>query len=186
MAKKKTAPKKKATKNASPKKTAKKATPKQTRRQAEQVLRKGPIRTRPKAQALPGMEHMGQDAVLDRLCRSIGERRGTMADLRADDAGDMQAALNRMRVIGRAAYRQHGVELARVPGEEKLRVRTSRDEATAEVEEEPGDLEAMDAVDEGTGDRGATDIGNEDIDHDPAGDALDDDLNDDDGAATHF
>jgi len=80
------------------------------------------------------MEHV-RDGVLDRLCESLGETRDKMAELRADEAGDSQAALTRMRARSLTSYRHAGVEMARVPGEEKLRVRTSKEKATAEVDE---------------------------------------------------
>jgi hypothetical protein len=76
---------------------------------------------------------------LDHAAESIAEVRSNMNRLRAEEAADMQQALRLMRQHGRTAYRHAGVELVRVPGEEKLRVRTSRDAATAESEpDEPG------------------------------------------------
>lgn len=57
-----------------------------------------------------------------------------MAELRADEAGHKRTALNLMRKHDRTTWRHAGVELARVPGEEKLRIRKSKENATAEVE----------------------------------------------------
>lgn len=74
---------------------------------------------------------------LDNLCEALGEVREQMAQQRADESGSMQAALAEMRAKNLTTYRHAGVELARVPGEEKLRVRTSKAQATAEVDEEP-------------------------------------------------
>jgi hypothetical protein len=76
-----------------------------------------------------------RDSRLDDLCASIGEGRDAMAKLREEESGDLQAALSRMRARGLHTYQHAGVEMARVPGEEKLRVRTSREKATAEVDE---------------------------------------------------
>jgi hypothetical protein len=76
---------------------------------------------------------------LDRLCESLGDTRDQMNRLRQDEASDMQGCLTEMRAKGLTSYRHAGVELARVPGEEKLRVRTSKEKATAEVEEPEGD-----------------------------------------------
>lgn len=158
MAKKKAAPKKKATKRAAPKKAAK-----QSRKQVEKVLRNGPVqRRRPKAQSLPGMENIGQIPSLDRCCRALSDVRGQMSDLRADEAAEMQTALNELKRHNRTTYRQHGVELVRVPGEEKLRVRTSKEGASAETEEDAGDLDPMDAA--GAGDDQGDDLG-DDVDN---------------------
>jgi hypothetical protein len=68
----------------------------------------------PRSQALPGLEQV-RNSRLENVCESIAETRGEMNKLRGDHAG---------------------VELSRVPGEEKLRVRTSRENATAETAEE--------------------------------------------------
>jgi len=74
---------------------------------------------------------------LDHICTSIAETRGAMNELRETEAGLEQTALSVMRSNDRTSYRHAGVELVRVPGEEKLRVRTARERtATAEVEEE--------------------------------------------------
>jgi hypothetical protein len=59
-----------------------------------------------------------------------------MNKLRGDEAGYEQSALRIMRESDLRTYRHAGVELSRVPGEEKLRVRTSRENATAETAEE--------------------------------------------------
>jgi hypothetical protein len=66
-----------------------------------------------------------------------------MAELRADENGQKRTALQLMRKHDRTSWRHAGVELARVPGEEKLRVRKSKESATAEVEEDlPSDATA--------------------------------------------
>ena len=144
-ARKKTAPKKKAAKRAT-----NGSGRRQTRREVEQVLRRGPVRRRvPTTAALPGMENIGDVPGLDVSCRRLHEIRDEMAELRASEAEEMQGALNLMRRANRTSYRQHGVELVRVPGEEKLRVRTSKAGATAETEEEaPSDVMPEDAVNE--------------------------------------
>src|SRR3990167_10756478 len=103
--------------------TKKAKAPKQSKREAEKVLRTGPIRRAPKNTPLPGMESIGQIAVLDNCCRRISEIRAEISELKADDSAEEQVALNAMRKHIRKSYSQHGVELVRVPGEEKLRVR---------------------------------------------------------------
>jgi len=121
---------------------------KQTRRAAERVLKSGPIRKRPRDIPLPGLED-ARIGPLDDIAASISEVRASMNDLRTTEAGYMQNALNLMRQHDKTAWRAHGVELVRVPGEEKLRVRTSKDQATAETveetDDEPGDVFAEDA-----------------------------------------
>lgn len=102
---------------------------------------------------------------LDNVCEAIAETRGQINALQADERANEQRALSLMRQNSRTSYRHAGVELARVPGEEKLRVRTSKTNATAEVQEDDvvDDVvgaefaderrEALDEIDdEGTGD----------------------------------
>lgn len=62
-----------------------------------------------------------------------------MAELRELEGTDLRTALKLMRQHDRMTWRAAGVELARVPGEEKLRVRTSKESATAESEEDDDD-----------------------------------------------
>lgn len=90
-----------------------------------------------------------RDTVLDRLCESLGETRDQMAQLQADEKSDLQAALKRMREKGTTAYRHAGMELARVPGEEKLRARRTSQGATAENLEEGATEDAGDNPIEG-------------------------------------
>ena len=87
-----------------------------------------------RSQALPGME--AQWIVkLDNACERISDTRAELNKLREDEAGDERIALDLMRTHDLRSYRHAGVELVRVPGEEKLRVRTSRTSATAESED---------------------------------------------------
>lgn len=76
---------------------------------------------------------------LDRFCESIGEGREEMNRLRGEEKGDMQGALREMHDKSITAYRHAGVELVRVPGEEKLRVRTTKEKASemTEPDDEP-------------------------------------------------
>jgi hypothetical protein len=105
----------------------KKAAKKKTARKDEDR----PKRT-PRSAALPGMEQV-RDVVLDRLCESIGDARD-------------QAALTRMRERKITTYQHAGVEMARVPGEEKLRVRTSKEKATASTDDSHTASDAADAA----------------------------------------
>lgn len=86
---------------------------------------------------LPGMEQV-RNVKLDNLCRQIAETRATQNQCRQDEAGYERAALVEMQrdkrkdAKGVFSYRHAGVELVRLIGDEKLRVRTSRDNATSE------------------------------------------------------
>jgi hypothetical protein len=89
----------------------------------------------PRSVPLPGMEQV-RNAKLDNLCEAISETRTAINDLRATEAGNEQAALKVMQAADCRTYKHAGVELLRVPGDEKLRVRTSKESASSEVVEE--------------------------------------------------
>jgi hypothetical protein len=99
---------------------------------------------------------MGQvrNVRLDRFCESIGEGRDAMNRLRGEEKSDMQGALREMHDRHVEVYRHAGVELVRVPGEEKLRVRTSKESASDITETDHGDEAAareLGEIDEATG-----------------------------------
>jgi hypothetical protein len=96
----------------------------------------------PRSQALPGMEQV-RAVALDHACESISECREQLNNLRAEESGIMQTTLTTMKKLDVMTYRHAGVELIRVPGEERLRVRTSKAQATAETEPDE-DVEAAD------------------------------------------
>ncbi|MDH4290513.1 MAG: hypothetical protein OEV65_17375 [Aquincola sp.] len=95
----------------------------------------------PRDVVLPGMEQV-RNIRLDNICTSIAETRADQNRLRGEEAGLEQMALRVMREDRRKdpkgifSYRHAGVELVRLVGDEKLRVRTSRDNATAEVQDD--------------------------------------------------
>lgn len=95
-------------------------------------------------------------ARLDNLCETIAETRAEINDLKQTEAGNEQAALKVMQQNDCMAYKHGGVQLLRVPGDEKLSVRTSKD--TTGTGAEPSDANAAgDAAgggDEGGGDQG--------------------------------
>ena len=93
------------------------------------------VRRRPKDTPLPGMEDVRISALND-VAGRIADIREQKNDLIATENEELQTALNLMRKHEKVSWRAHGVEFVRVPGEEKLRVRTSKEKATAEVEEE--------------------------------------------------
>jgi len=104
----------------------------------------------PRSQALPVPGGLGKRIqALDDAAAAIGDIRDQMAELRADEQGHKRTALNLMRKHDRTTWRHAGVELARVPGEEKLRIRKTKGEnASAEVDEDlPTDAKARAAND---------------------------------------
>lgn len=119
--------KKKAPKKAAPKK-AKPAT--KPKAKAAKTTKS----TRPRAQTLPGMEQV-RHTKLDRLCEGISECREVMNDQRGIEGEKCRSALVYMHDNNVTTYRYAGIELARVPGEEKLRVRSSKEKATLETED---------------------------------------------------
>ena len=94
----------------------------------------------PQERVLPTLEDVTIED-LDNVCHSIAECRDTMAVARNDEKGLEQTALALMHRHKRTTYHGSGVELALVPGEEKLRVRTSKANATGSVQadDETGD-----------------------------------------------
>lgn len=74
---------------------------------------------------------------LDHICESIGEARTQMNDAKQEEGGLIQTALQVMQNGKVTVYRHGGVELARVPGAEKLRVRLTKEQGDADA----GDLE---------------------------------------------
>lgn len=105
-------------------------------------------RGRPRQHPLAGMEDVRIDD-LDEAAAALAEIRDQMNQLRTDEAGHLRNALKLMRQHKRTTWRASGVELFRVPGEEKLRVRTSKEKATAESEDDDEEhVEAIAAGDE--------------------------------------
>ena len=89
----------------------------------------------PRSQTLPGMEQV-RHVKLDRLCEGISECRAEMNEQRTLEGEKCRSALVYMHDNTITTYRYAGVELVRVPGEEKLRVRTTKEAATLETEDE--------------------------------------------------
>lgn len=90
-----------------------------------------------------------RDKVLDKLAEGIGDERDAQAAARSNENGYKQSALRRMRDKGIFVHQHAGVELARVPGEEVLRVRRTKQEATAENLPEGETEQTEDQVEEG-------------------------------------
>lgn len=93
---------------------------------------KAPRRTA-RAVLLPGMEQV-RNARLDHLCADIGDARDQMNISRTLEKEAVAGALDVMHRGNLSIYKAAGVELARVPGSERLRVRLVKDQGSAEVE----------------------------------------------------
>lgn len=117
----------------------------ETRRQTGRAAPAKPPARRPRQAPLGGMEDVRIRA-LDECAASIAEIRDQMNELRSQEGDYLKNALKLMRKHERTSWRAAGVELVRVPGEEKLRVRTSKEKATAEVEEEEAADEQVEHV----------------------------------------
>ena len=91
--------------------------------------RKGRTR-RPRSQILPGMEQVRSKA-LDNICEAIGDVRETMNAAKKEESGFVLSALQQMQRTSVTVYKHAGVELALVPGAEKLRVRLVKEEGDA-------------------------------------------------------
>jgi len=84
----------------------------------------------PRSQVLPGMEQV-RSRKLDNLCEAIAECRAQKNAAVTEEKSLDATALQVMVGEGLAVYRHGGVELARIPGAEKLRVRMTREEGDA-------------------------------------------------------
>jgi hypothetical protein len=102
---------------------------------------------RPRSQVLPGLEQV-RSAKLDNLCEGIAEVRTVMNNAKVEESGLIAAALQTMVQRSLQVYKHGGVELARVPGAEKLRVRLTKEQGDAGED----DLETPPAEGEDEGD----------------------------------
>ena len=114
----------------------------------------GKARKGPRSQALPGMEQVRSQR-LDNICESIVEERTRMNKAKTEETGLVQSALQEMTKRGIPVYRHGGVELARIPGAEKLRVRLTKEQ----------------------GDAGEADLNPPDADENPGGGGPDEEVN---------
>lgn len=112
-----------------------KAKPKASKKKTPARQRK-PVRQPP----LPGTEQL-RNKRLDQLCESIGDGRETKNKLIVEEKADLQAALREMHDRNINAYRHAGVELYRIGGEEKLRVRLTKEDASDMTPSDAGDGE---------------------------------------------
>ena len=93
----------------------------------------GALRRQPRSQTLPGLEQV-RSRRLDALCEAIGDERETMNHARTEEKSLKASALEVMQREKLTVYRHAKVELARIPGVEKLRVRMTKEEGHVEVD----------------------------------------------------
>lgn len=101
-----------------------------------------PRAPKPRAAVLPGMDHL-RIKELDDICESIAETREAINDAKREETDFERAAFKLMKKHKRTTWKSSGVELYVVPGEEKLRVKTSRAKATGEVDDEEAETVEM-------------------------------------------
>ena len=93
-------------------------------------------KARVKAQKQPALIPGLRIKALDKLCEQISDTRAAMNRLRGEETDLERHAHKEMQEHGQMTWSAAGVELARVPGDEKLRVRTIRETSTTQAPEE--------------------------------------------------
>jgi len=111
------------------KKSAKKAKTKPAKKVSRRVRKPGP-----RSLALPGMEQV-RNVKLDNVCESIAEEREEANAARVKEKQLTAAALKVMQERNVTVYKHAGVELIRVPGADKLRLRLVSDTGDASVDD---------------------------------------------------
>jgi hypothetical protein len=97
---------------------------------------------------------------LDNICEAIGEERRAVNAAKQEEVGLIASALQVMQREDVTVYRHARVELSRVPGAEKLRVRLTKEDGDADA----SDLESDDTTDDTDAGEAAPD---EDVDDEP-------------------
>ncbi len=91
----------------------------------------GPRRRRARQAVLPGTESVRSEK-LDAICENIGDERDRMNKARTETQALIGAALDIMTKKNLTVYRHDKIELARIPGADKLRVRVTKEEGDAD------------------------------------------------------
>ena len=88
----------------------------------------------PRSQVLPTLEQI-RSVKLDNVCEGIAEERAAMNKAATEEKGLKAKALDIMQHADPpyTIYKHGGVELARVPGADKLRIRLTDDDGDASV-----------------------------------------------------
>lgn len=124
---------------------AKKAKKTKAKKAAKPARHHQPVPRRPKTPALPGLEDMAAVPSLDRICSSLADIRFQLNEARQQEKERAVDALRELRKHGRTTYKSHGIELVRVAGDEKVRVRVVAGSGAADVDEEGGGESGADA-----------------------------------------
>lgn len=112
----------------STRKPAKRATGRKPPQEAKGPRRQARTRpASPRSAVLPGMEQV-RDRVLDNICEGIADERITKNAAEEQETSLKAAALKRMQTRNTTIYKHGGVELMRVPGSDKLRVKLTGDD----------------------------------------------------------
>lgn len=114
--------KKKAAKKPAAKKAPARAAKKAKAAKAAKPARKAKPPKNEQLELIKGVRY----ADLDRLCRQIGDNRDEINDLKETGTSLELAALKAMRSHGVTGYKNAGVMLTIVPGDEKLNVKRDR------------------------------------------------------------
>lgn len=122
-------------------------------------MKAGATRKGPRSQPLPGMERV-RNKKLDHLCEDIAEARSSINAQHGVEKGALQGAQRVMHDNKISVYKHGGVELALIPGTEKVRARLVKEDGDAEV---------------GGGRTSAENTGGEEPEPEPAGEGGDDD-----------
>jgi hypothetical protein len=69
---------------------------------------------------------------LDAICEGIGDERETMNRAKEEEAALVTAALQLMTKRGITVYRHATIELARIPGADRLRIRVTKEPGHAD------------------------------------------------------
>ncbi len=93
--------------------------------------KKAAPKPKPKAQKLPGMDQPKVRS-LDAVCEKLADVRETLNDARTKEKELVGQALFHLKNHNIAGYKAHGIELYRVQGDEKVRVRVVDDDSTGD------------------------------------------------------
>ena len=113
---------------------------------AKRSQREPPSRVKPRrsrggrSQVLPGLEG-ARNQRLDNIAEALVEERDRLNSAKVEEQALITAALKEMQDADLQVYKHNGVELARVPGAEKVRVRLVKEQGDADE----GDLEVSEA-----------------------------------------
>lgn len=121
----------------------------------------------PRSQSLPGMSEV-RNTRLDNICEGIAEERQQKNAADLEEKQLTSTALQVMQSSKISAYRHAGVELARVPGAEKLRVRLTKETGDSEVSEGKTTIAGSDDDDQDIDGQDGIDDGPEDLDGEQA------------------